>query len=146
MSSGRILAVDPGEKRHGLALSDPKAQLAKPLTILKHVSRPLDAAAIASIAREHDVQRIIVGQSLDMDGKPNVSGRRAARLAAALASQTEIPIQLWNEDFSTRQALVARRTAGLGRQARSKPIDDLAAAALLQDFLNHNNLPDKHSP
>ncbi len=133
----RILAVDPGEKRHGIAISDPTATLARPLLILTHTSRALDAAEIAALARDHQVERILVGQSLGDDSKPNLSGRRAARLAAAIRTQTDTPVELWNEDFSTRTAIDGRIAAGASRRTRAKPIDDLAAAAILQDYLDH---------
>jgi putative holliday junction resolvase len=132
----RILAVDPGEKRIGLALSDPSATIAGPLQVLQHVSRPVDAAVIAQIAAEHEVDRIIVGQVLDLEGKPNVSGRRAARLAAAIRTQTETPVVLWNEDFSTQDARTARIELGSKRTKRSGHLDELAATVILQSYLD----------
>jgi putative holliday junction resolvase len=70
----RILAVDPGEKNLGIAISDPTGTIANPLTVLKHVSRPLDAAAIARLAADNQAERIIVGQALDEDGQPTPRG------------------------------------------------------------------------
>ena len=67
---GRILAVDPGSKNLGIALSDPSGTIANPLQVIKHVSRSANAAAIAALAEEHEAKRIIVGQSLDPDGQP----------------------------------------------------------------------------
>ncbi|HNA87752.1 MAG TPA: RuvX/YqgF family protein, partial [Anaerolineales bacterium] len=71
----RILAVDHGEKRIGLALSDPTATIASPLKVITHVSRMIDAAQVAEIAAEHEVGRIVVGQSYAEDGQPNPAGR-----------------------------------------------------------------------
>jgi RNase H-fold protein (predicted Holliday junction resolvase) len=68
--SGRILCVDPGEKRIGLALSDPGGMIATPLKVIPHVSRAADAALIALIAVEEHAERIIVGQPLDAEGLP----------------------------------------------------------------------------
>ena len=79
----RVLAVDHGEKRIGLAISDPNGTIANPLTVVKHVSRALDAAQVATVASEQDAGLIIVGQSFDEDGQPNLAGRRAARFAEA---------------------------------------------------------------
>ncbi|MBI3159232.1 MAG: Holliday junction resolvase RuvX [Chloroflexi bacterium] len=141
--TGRILAVDPGEKRIGIAISDSTAAIARPLTILQHTSRSLDAATIAAIAAEHQVVRVIVGQSVDDDGQPNASGRRAARLAGALRAQTGLPVELWNEDFSTVSARAGRQMSGARRSQRAKPLDDLAAAAILQDYLDHLRLDTK---
>jgi putative Holliday junction resolvase len=132
----RILAVDPGEKRIGLALSDASGTIANPMQVLEHVSRPIDAASIAQLAGEHDCQLIIVGQALDMDGKPNLSGRRAARLAAAIRTQTDLPVELWHEDFSTQDARQARLDLGASRSKRSGHLDELAATIILQNYLD----------
>src|SRR5262245_30708580 len=103
----RILAVDHGEKRIGLALSDPTAMIASPLTVINHVSRIMDAAQVANIATENEVGLIVIGQSFDEEGQPNLAGRRAAKFAQALKEQTQIPIVLWDESFSTQDARVA---------------------------------------
>ena len=132
----RILSVDPGEKRIGIAISDPTGTIANPLTVIKHVSRPIDAATIAQIASENDVIKIIVGQALDLDGKPNVSGRRAARLAAAIRTQTDIPVELWDESYSTKEAQSARIALGSSRKKRGGHLDELAATFILQSYLN----------
>lgn len=135
-----ILAVDPGSKRIGLALSDPSGSIATPLTVIQHVSRPLDAATIAQIAREHKAERIVVGQPLDDHGQPTLEGRRAARLAAALRSQIDLPIELWDESFSTQEARAARRAMGVSRSRRRGHMDELAATVILQSYLDaHRN-------
>jgi putative Holliday junction resolvase len=137
-----ILAVDPGSKRIGLALSDPSGSIANPLTVIEHVSRPLDAAAIAQIASEHKVKRIIVGQSLDEQGQPTLEGRRAARLAAALRSQTDLPVELWDESFSTQEARAARIAMAAPKSKRRGHMDALAATVILQSYLDaHRNDP-----
>ena len=104
----RILAVDHGEKRIGIALSDPTGTIANPFQIVEHVSRLMDAAQVAAIAQENQVGLIVVGQSFDDEGKPNLAGRRAAKFAAALQEQTSISIELWDESFSTQDARAAR--------------------------------------
>jgi len=112
----RILAVDPGEKRIGVAISDETGTIANPLTVLRHVKRNLDAAQVADIARERGAELIIVGQSLDDEGKPTFEGRRAARFARALREQTDLPVLLWDEAFSTQTARAARIAMGVPRK------------------------------
>ena len=73
----RILAVDPGEKNIGIAVSDPTGTIANPVTVVQHVARALDAAQIASLAAEYGAGKVIVGQALDSDGQPTPEGRRA---------------------------------------------------------------------
>jgi len=75
----RILAVDHGEKRIGLALSDASGTIASPLKVIEHISRAIDAAQVADIAAQNDVNLIVVGQSFDEEGKPTPAGRRAGR-------------------------------------------------------------------
>jgi putative Holliday junction resolvase len=132
----RILAVDPGEKRLGIAISDPTATIANPLTVLKHISRTLDAATIAQLALEQQAGKIIVGQALDDDNIPTPEGRKAARLAEAILQQTDLPVELWDESGSTQSALQARRTMGVSRKKRSGHMDDLAATVILQSYLD----------
>jgi len=131
----RILAVDHGEKRIGLALSDPTATIASPLRVIRHVSRLLDAAQVANIATETDAGLIVIGQSFDEEGRPNLAGRRAARFAEALKGQTQIPVILRDEAFSTRDARAARIEMGVPRKKRSSRLDELAAVMILQSYL-----------
>ena len=132
----RILAVDPGEKRIGVAISDETGTIANPLTVLRHVKRNLDAAQVADIARERGAELIIVGQSLDDEGKPTFEGRRAARFARALREQTDLPVLLWDEAFSTQTARAARIAMGVPRKKRAGHLDDLAATVILQSYLD----------
>lgn len=132
----RILAVDPGEKRLGIALSDPTGTIANPLAVVKHVSRPIDAAAIAQMAAENEVGQIVVGQALDEDGSVSLQGRSAARLAAAIRAQTSIPVVLWDEHGSTQAARAARLAMNVSRQKRRGHLDEIAATYILQTYLD----------
>lgn len=132
----RILGVDPGEERIGLAISDPSGTIANPLGVLKHVSRPIDAAAIAQTAAEHGAGRIVVGHSLDADNRATPQSRRAYKLAVLLRQQTEMPVTLWDESGSTQAALQARQAMRVTRQKRSGHLDEIAAVVILQSYLD----------
>jgi len=132
----RILAVDPGSKNIGIALSDPSGTIANPFKVLKHISRPANAAAIVKLADEHAVSVIIIGQSTDQDGRPTFEGRRAARLAAEIQSHTDIKIILWDESHSTAAAREAQIALGTPRRKRKGHLDDLAATVILQSYLD----------
>jgi len=132
----KILAVDPGEKRIGIAISDPTGTIANPLTIIEHVSRPIDATHIAQIAREHDIGLIVVGQALDAEEKPTFQGRRASRLMTAIQAESSVPVVLWDESSSTQIARAARLALGVRRKKRRGHLDDLAATVILQTFLD----------
>jgi putative Holliday junction resolvase len=131
----RILAVDHGEKRIGLALSDPTRTFASPLTVIKHVSRLLDAAQVANLANENDAGLIVIGQSFDEEGLPNLAGRRAAKFAEALKEQTQIPVELFDESFSTQDARATRIEMGVSRKKRSGHMDELAAVMILRSYI-----------
>jgi putative Holliday junction resolvase len=131
--------VDPGEKNLGMGRSVPSATIAGPLTVLKHVSRPVDAAAIAELARQHEAERIVVGQALDAEGQPTPEGRRAARLAEAIRQQTDLPVELWDESGSTQAARSARLALGARRTRRRGHLDDLAATYILQTYLDEHS-------
>ena len=134
----RILAVDHGEKRIGLALSDPTATIASPFKVIEHVSRVMDAAQVANLAAENEVALIVIGQSYDEEGNPNLAGRRAAKFAEALQGQTQIPVILWDESFSTQEARATRIEMGVSRKKRSGHMDELAAVMILKSYLDAN--------
>lgn len=133
----RILAIDPGEKNIGVAISDPTGTIANPFTVLKHVSRTEDAAAIVEIASQNEVDLIVIGQALSGEGSPTPQSRRAARLAGAIKSQTTIRVCLWDESGSTQTARAARIAMGATRRKRKGHLDELAATVILQDYLDH---------
>jgi putative Holliday junction resolvase len=135
----RILAIDPGEKRIGIALSDPTATIANPLTVIQHTSRALDAATIAQLAQDNQVALIVVGEALDDDGEATPQSRRARRLAAAIRAQTDLPVVLWDESGSTQAARSARLAMGVSRRKRRGHLDDLAATVILQSYLDERS-------
>ena len=143
----RVLAVDPGEKNIGIALSDPTSTIANPLTVIKHISRPVDAATIALLAHENGAGLIVVGQALDEEDQPTAQSRRAYRLASAIRNQTKVPVILWDESGSTQAARTARLAMGVSRRKRSGHLDDLAATYILQTYLDsqqQSNSEDAH--
>ena len=134
---GRLLAVDPGDKRIGLAISDPAQISANPLVIIKHISREVDAAKILQIARLNQVVKIIIGQSMDPFGEPSLQGRKARRLAENIQSQSEITVELWDENESSQKAQQLLIELHVPRKKRKAPHDDLAAMMILQEYLDY---------
>lgn len=124
----RILAVDPGDKRHGLAISDPSRLIARPLSVLEHTSRSADVSEIIHMAEKHEANTILVGIPYDSDGNPGPQARKALRLVEALCETTSIPILTWDESGSTQAALQIRKADQL--------LDARAAAVILQEYLN----------
>lgn len=133
----RIMAVDPGSKNLGIAISDPSGTIANPLQVINHVSKHENAVAIAALAEKHGVVEIVIGQSLDQDGQPTFEGRRAARLAAEIRSITDIEVKLWDESHSTIAARQAQIELGTSRSKRRGHLDELAASVILQSYLDY---------
>jgi len=131
----RILAVDHGEKHIGLAISNPTATIASPLQVIKHTTRLMDAAQVANLASENDAGLIIIGQSFYEDGTPNLAGRRAANFADVLKEQTDIPIELVDESFSTKDAQRTVIEMGVSRKKRKGHHDALAAVMILKSYI-----------
>ncbi len=134
----KILAVDPGEKRIGLAISDPTGTIARPLCVVIHQSRAKDAEKIAEIARDEGVTMIVVGQALNSDGEVGHQARKSQRLADEIRTKTDCAVEMWDESGSTRAAVQSRIDLGVPRRRRKGHLDDLAASVMLQDFLIAN--------
>jgi putative holliday junction resolvase len=132
----RILAVDPGEKRLGIAISDPSGTIASPLKVVKHTARSADAAAIVQLAEEHQAGLIVVGENLDVEGEPTLQSIMAARLAETIRAITSLPVEMWDESGSTQAAREARIAMGVRKKKRRGHMDDLAAAVILQSYLD----------
>jgi len=132
----RILAVDPGEKRIGIAISDPSATIATPLTVVQHTSRRVDAARIADFANQFQAGLIVIGKSFDEEGCSTPASRKADRLAEAIAQQCDIPLTMWDESFSTQDARQAQLVMGTPRRKRHGHQDEVAAAVILQSYLD----------
>jgi putative Holliday junction resolvase len=132
----RLLAVDPGDKRIGLALSDPSGTIGRPLSVLKHISRIVDAGIIAEIARENGVTLIIIGQALDGEGLEGPAAHKSARLAEAIRVQTDTPVVLWDESGTTQSARQTLIEMGVSRTKRRGHQDALAAALVLKSYMD----------
>jgi putative holliday junction resolvase len=132
----RILAVDPGSKHIGLAISDDTSTIANPLMVIPHTNRLSDAREVVNQSMKNKAGLIIVGQSFDDDGNLTFEGRRSVRFAETIRSLTSIPVILWDETLTTRDAREARISMGVGRRKRAGHLDSLAATVLLQSYLD----------
>ena len=141
MLNKRILGIDPGDKRIGLALSDETATIANPLQVLNHISRAENARRIVEIAEKHEVKEIVIGRTLTEDGEATFQGRKSERLGEEILTLKEIPVLYWNEDFSTNRAQESRRMMGVGKKKRAGHLDEIAATIILQGYLD--SLKDK---
>jgi putative Holliday junction resolvase len=132
----RILAVDPGSKRVGLALSDPTETIAQPLATLQAEPEATLASRVADTARSHEAERIIVGLPLRMDGTRGPEAAAAQRLAAAIRHASGLPVEMVDERLTTAAADRALIAGGIKRERRRQGIDRVAATMLLQGHLD----------
>ncbi|HDN05149.1 MAG TPA: Holliday junction resolvase RuvX [Chloroflexi bacterium] len=137
---GRILAIDPGEKRLGLAISDPTQTIASPLMVLKSQSMKKDALAILKAAEDQGAVLIIIGQPLHWDGTESAQAEGSRRLANLVRELGSIPVELADEYGTTQAARETRQKMNVSREKRAGHLDDLAAAILLQNYLDTHDL------
>lgn len=134
---GRVLAVDWGQRRFGVALSDPTRLIAQPLTTLTR--RPKQRApvgALAALAAEHGATALVVGLPLTMDGEEGEAARTARTFGDQLAARTGLPVHYVDERMTTVHALKSARRAGVKEADTRGRIDQMAAVGILQAFLD----------
>ena len=136
----RILALDVGDRHTGVAISDPTATIARPLQTIHHQSRAEVVQAVVALALEHEVEAVVVGRPLSLNGSVGPQARHVDRYAEALAEQLDVSVISWDERFSTAMAdevLRETRKEKARRRARSDgEIDAIAAAVILQSYLD----------
>lgn len=133
----RALGVDPGSKRIGLAVSDSSGTIASPLTVLRRSrSRRHDLAEIARLAREEEAEVIVIGLPLNMDGSHGKAAEAAADEARRLATLVDVPVELHDERLTTVTADRDMMAAGLNAVERRQVVDKIAAAIMLQSWLD----------
>lgn len=137
----RLLALDVGDRRVGVAVSDAAGLIATPLAVLRRTSKVKDFSKLASLLREQGAEKLVVGHPLNADGSAGPQARRVERYVAAMSEALEaeglsVPIILWNEHGSTQRAQELMIDAGRSAKNRRQRIDAAAAAVILQDYLD----------
>lgn len=133
----RALGVDLGSKRIGIAVSDRSGTIASPLTMIPRSGSPRrDHTAIAALAAEEEATMIVIGLPLNMNGSAGAAAQAAIKEAAALATVVNMPVVTFDERRTTVTADRALMEGGLGAQARRKVVDKVAAAVMLQAWLD----------
>jgi putative holliday junction resolvase len=134
---GRLLGVDWGERRIGLALSDETQTLAEPLTTLtRRAGKRFPMRELLTLLDRHAVTGIVVGLPLDQEGGEREAAAAARTLAAALERRSGKPVALWDERLTTARALQTVRELGGTTRGRKDDVDALAATVLLQHYLD----------
>lgn len=131
----RYLALDLGDRRIGVAVSDATGILARPLEMFRRSSRAADFAHIAALVAQHDIAALVVGLPLNMNGTEGTQAAWVRDYCAALTAVLERPVVLWDERLTTEEAADVLHLQG--RRADKTVIDAVAAAVILQSYLDH---------
>jgi putative Holliday junction resolvase len=137
---GRVLALDVGEKRTGVAMSDETQTLARPFITLNRASKKEDFAKIIKLCREHAIEKVVIGLPKTLRGEEGRQAQHVRRYAAELQAALDLPIEFWDERYSSvdaqdRLASSSRKRARSLRSAKGD-IDSAAAAIILQEYLD----------
>jgi putative Holliday junction resolvase len=132
----RILALDLGKRRIGLAVSDPLGITAQGLPNLERTNKRTDLAALARIAQERGASLILMGNPINMRGSEGRQSAWVREFAAALERETGLPIQFWDERLTTVEASRVLRASGISIEKRAAAVDRLSAVILLQSYLD----------
>ncbi|MBN1269662.1 MAG: Holliday junction resolvase RuvX [Kiritimatiellae bacterium] len=132
----RILGIDLGDKRVGVALSDPTGIIAMPHSVIPHTGANQVILAVVDLCREQSVGKVVVGLPLNMDGSSGPAAQKAQAFAAKLRERLAIPVEVWDERLSTRTAEQALIEGGTRRERRKALVDKVAAQVILQHYLD----------
>ena len=142
----RVLGIDLGSRRIGVAATDALGLTAQPRATLARHGGLRDLEAIAAAVREVGAERIVVGLPLDPEGAEGPAARRARDFAGKLAMALRLPVDLVDESFSTVEAEQVLLAADVSRARRKQVIDKLAAAVILQRWLDQRKHPGEEQP
>ena len=145
----RILGLDVGERRIGIAISAPEGGLAVPLRVLERSEESADLRAIVELARAEDATTIVIGHPISLDGSRGAQARSVEAFARSLAETGGLAVELEDERLTSAQAKRGRNQSSRSQRARRAPVDDLAAAIILQAYLDRRRLaaaPDPIAP
>ena len=135
----RTLGVDLGRVRIGLALADDVLRTARPLAVVRRRAQAADLAAIAEAARPYEVERVVLGLPLNMDGSEGPAARHARAFAPKLSAALGVPVELFDERLSTFEAETRLRDRGFSAKDRRSRVDAEAAAVILQGWLDRDD-------
>jgi putative pre-16S rRNA nuclease len=132
----RILALDLGKKRIGLAVSDPLRITAQGLPNIERTNKRTDLATLDALAKEREVGLFLMGNPINMGGKEGRQSGWVREFAAALESHTHLPVQFWDERLTSVEANRVLRQSGVSIAKRAAAVDRLSAVILLQSYLD----------
>jgi putative Holliday junction resolvase len=139
-SPGRILAIDFGSRRMGLAVSDLLGITAQGIDTLERKNKRSDFARLERVLREYQVQEIVLGNPLRMSGEEGRQSQKVAEFAEELRKKFQLPVHLFDERLTSAEANRLLREADLSIEKRAKAVDRMAAVLILQAFLQSRSI------
>jgi putative Holliday junction resolvase len=134
--TGRVLALDLGKKRIGLAISDGLGITAQGLPTLARINKRADLAALGRLIKERGVTQILMGNPLHMSGRESRQSEWTQQFAGDLKKHTGLPVKMWDERLTSVEASRVLRASGIGIEKRARAVDQLSAVILLQSYLD----------
>lgn len=131
----RVMAVDPGERRMGVALSDETALIAQPLETYQRTSLAADLAHIRGLVERYEVDEVVVGLPVQLDGRPGPASQRVQSFVERLQRELSVPVVTWDERLTSKAAERMLIEADVSRRKRRDVVDRVAAAILLEGYL-----------
>ncbi|WP_166824964.1 Holliday junction resolvase RuvX [Thalassoroseus pseudoceratinae] len=135
-TNGRLLGVDYGTKRVGLAVSSPDQKFAGPLENYNRRTEPLDAKHFLQVVSENRIKALVVGLPVHLSGDEGQKAKESREFGQWLADLTGLPIRYWDERYTSARAEEALLEAGLSKKKRQARLDKLAAQFMLQAYLD----------
>ena len=140
MNQGRVLALDLGKRRIGLALSDELGLTAQGIETLERTNIRSDLARLGEIASTNNVTSIVIGNPIHMNGREGRQSGHAHEFGARLQAATGLPVAFWDERLTTVEAQRVLRQSGISIEKRASAVDRLAAVILLESYLDSRRL------
>jgi putative Holliday junction resolvase len=132
----RILGLDVGSRRIGMAISDPLGITAQGLETLQRLNKRLDLERLESVIRDYEVSEIVIGLPLRMSGAVGVQAEKMQAFAALLRERFKLPVHLWDERLTSAQANRLLRETDMSIKRRGEVVDQMAAVLILQSWMD----------
>jgi len=132
---GRVLGLDVGSKRIGVAISDPLGITAQGLETIQRQNKRVDFATLADLIRQYQVVEIVVGYPLRMSGAEGVQAEKMQRFAKELRERFQLPVHLWDERLTSAEANRLLRETEMSIRRRGQVVDQMAAVLILQSWM-----------
>ncbi len=135
LDRGRVLALDYGKRRIGLAVSDELGLTAQGLDTLQRTTIREDMRQLAELAAKYRVARVVIGDPMHMSGRQGVQSENVREFGVRIEAKTGLPVEFWDERLTTAEAERILQESGISRQKRGRAVDRMAAVLILESYL-----------